>query len=101
MKKQQTIHGTERSYNKLPFAVYCKSIRLFVDLLLIFKHQATSKVFRNGGLTVLLDFPKSKYAVVRFGTIPNKFDKIPEKTLLRHVTPIFIVAKLTILLMSL
>ena len=49
---EQTIHGTERSYNKLPFAVYCKSTRLLVDLLLIFKHRPTSKVFRNGGLTV-------------------------------------------------
>ena len=50
---EQTIHRTEKLYNKLPFAVYCKSFRLLVDLLLIFKHRATSKVFRNGGLTVL------------------------------------------------
>ena len=48
----QTNSGTERQYNKHPFAVYCKSFRLLVDLLLMFKHRATSKVFRNGGLTV-------------------------------------------------
>ena len=52
MSFEQTIHGTERAYNKLPFAVYCKSIRFLVDLLLSLKHRATSKVFRNGGLTV-------------------------------------------------